>query len=171
MAIDMSRDRGGPAPDRVTVTVEVDPVGSLGYEVALPGYALDRTGRVISDKHFVYFNNAATPDGTISLDKQGPEQTLVIDLATLDVEVAQVAVAVTVYGAEVGFGRIPGARITLRRNDAVFADYNLNSGVPDARSVVYGRLVRESAAWKFWAEGTAYPDLAATVASFGVTTG
>ena len=173
MAIDMTRDRRrkpGAGRDRVTVTVGVDADASLGYDADMSGYALDRDGKVISNQHFVYFNNAVTPDGTVGFSKQDSEQTLTIDLAGMDQQVAQVAVAVTVYDAAVGFGRVPGARITVRRGGEVLADYNLNSGMPNARSVVYGRLARESDTWKFWAEGTEYPDLVATVASFGVTT-
>ncbi|MFZ2240301.1 MAG: TerD family protein [Gordonia amarae] len=173
MAIDMTRNRtkkAGGGQARVTVTVVVNETASLGYDIDMSGYALDRAGNVLSDKHFVYFNNVTTPDGTVSYRKQGPEQTLVIDLATIDPEVAQVAVAVTVYGAAVGFGRVPGARITVRRDGEVLADYDLTAGLPNTSSVVYGRLARESGAWKFWAEGTAYPDLVATVSSFGVTT-
>ena len=173
MAIDMNRDRTrktGTGSARVTVTVTADAAASLGYDIDLTGYALDRAGKVLSDKHFVYFNNAATPDGTVGFSKDGPEQTLMVNLATIDPEVAQVAVAVTVYGAAVGFGRVPGARIMVRRGGELLADYDLNTRMPTTTSVVYGRLARESGTWKFWAEGTAYPDLVATVASFGVTT-
>ena len=163
------RRKPGAGRDRVTVTVGVDADASLGYDADMSGYALDRDGKVISNQHFVYFNNAVTPDGDGRLQQAGLR-------ADPDDRSGRHGPAGRagrgrghVHDAAVGFGRqrCPDHRAARRRGARRLQS---QLGMPNARSVVYGRLARESDTWKFWAEGTGTPDLVATVASFGVTT-
>ena len=166
MAIDMTRNRRPPGGS-FNVLVRYNEAAAEDHEIDVSAFALDDRGKVLSDKHFVYFNNTSSPDGAVRFHRGN----VTVRAGEVDSEVAQVAVAITVYGAAVGFGRIPGARVTVYDvQDTLIADYDLTTGMPEATSVIYGRFIRDAGTWRFWADGTTYPDLVATVASFGVTT-
>ncbi|RKT19687.1 restriction system protein [Streptomyces sp. 1114.5] len=139
-------------------------------------------GRVLSDEHFVFFNNPQDPDGAARLHptRSVPgepvrEARLSVDLRRLPAAVEEVVVAVSteeegpaplplgqVYGLAVDASYGPGADGPARWPGA-------NGGVPDS-AMVLGAFRRAQGGWRFEPSGRAVADgLAGLATAFGVS--
>ncbi|MBZ4323081.1 TerD family protein [Streptomyces huiliensis] len=169
----------GQAPGLTAVTV------GLGWQVA-PGCDLDasallcdRSGRVLSDGHFVFFNNLTSPDGSVrhggDAGGEGDAQRIHIELGRVPAEVTKIVFPVSLYEAEArgqDFRQVRGAhiRVTDRDGGAELARYALGAGdAGDETAMVFGELYRHGAEWKFRAVGQGYASgLAGIAADYGV---
>jgi len=99
----------GLAPDTTRISVgvgwELD-VAAGTLEADVFAVLLGADGQVLSDGHLVFYNNDASPEGTVRVtgpleggDPGSDRQRLVIDLAGTPPEVERVLVAIAVYGA------------------------------------------------------------------------
>lgn len=122
--------------------------------------------KLISDEHFVFYNNLKSPDGALihsGDDKTGAEgEEITVDLALLDSQVEQIGFVVTIHEfAERGqnFGQVPRSSIELL--DGVtgtsIAKYDLGDDFSNETAVEFGNLYkRGDGAWAFAAVGTGY---------------
>lgn len=145
-------------------------------DLDLSGFALDAQGSVLSDDHFVFFNNGSSPGGAVVHTASGtdrmPSEKLSVNTAGLAPDVSAVAVAVTVYAETAGFRRFAKARITVQSSQSGrLAEYDLSVGLPDARAVVYAKVVNDQGVWRFHAVGEQFGSLRAVASSFGVNLG
>ncbi|MEG3111976.1 MULTISPECIES: TerD family protein [Pantoea] len=139
-------------------------------------------GKVLSDQHFVFFNNATSPDGSVAHqgdnrtgEGEGDDEQVKIALNNVPAEVKKAVFAVTIYDAETrkqNFGMVSNAyiRIVNEDNNAEIARYDLSEDASTETAMVFGELYRHNGEWKFKAVGQGFAGgLSALASQHGVS--
>jgi tellurium resistance protein TerD len=125
-------------------------------------------GRVLSDQHFVFFNNLRSPDGSVEHtgdnltgEGEGDDEVINVDLATVPADVAKIVFPVSIYEAEArqqSFGQVRNAfiRVVNRADGKELARYDLTEDASTETAMVFGELYRHGGEWKFRAIGQGY---------------
>lgn len=150
--------------------------GDASLDLDLAAFVLDASGKVLSDNHFVFFNNDAAPGGavvqTTSAGSDDASEMLSINTSGLERDVKEVVIAVTVYEEAARFGRLANARVTAQDSRCgELADFDLSVGLPNETAVVFAKLVDDGGVWRFHAVGEKYDGLLAMAQDFGVNVG
>jgi len=137
--------------------------------------------KVLSDKHFVFFNNLKSPDGSVEHtgdnltgEGEGDDEQIKVNLATVPPEVAKVVFPVSIYDADnrqQNFGQVRNAfiRIVNQADNNEIARYDLTEDASTETAMVFGELYRNGEEWKFRAVGQGYASGLAGIASdYGV---
>jgi tellurium resistance protein TerD len=138
-------------------------------------------GKVLSDKHFVFFNNLTTPDGAVQHSGDnltgeggGDDEQVQVNLAGLPAEAARVVFPVSIYEAATAgqsFGQVRNAfiRVINQADQAELARYDLSEDASTETAMVFGELYRNNDEWKFRAVGQGYSaGLTGIARDFGV---
>jgi tellurium resistance protein TerD len=138
-------------------------------------------GKVLSDKHFVFFNNLTSPDGAVQHsgdnltgEGAGDDEQVRVNLAGLPAEAARVVFPVSIYEADTAgqtFGQVRNAfiRVINQADQAELARYDLSEDASTETAMVFGELYRNNDEWKFRAVGQGYSaGLAGIARDFGV---
>ncbi|MDX2646418.1 TerD family protein [Actinacidiphila glaucinigra] len=138
-------------------------------------------GKVLSDEHFVFFNNLRSPDGSvehtgdnITGEGEGDDEQIKVNLAGVPAEVAKIVFPVSIYDAETrqqSFGQVRNAfiRVVNQADDRELARYDLTEDASTETAMVFGELYRHGAEWKFRAIGQGYASgLRGIAQDFGV---
>jgi tellurium resistance protein TerD len=139
-------------------------------------------GRVVSDKHFIFYNNLTSPEGAVQHtgdnrtgEGGGDDEQVKVNLAGLPADAARVVFAVSIYEADNAaqtFGQVRNAfiRVVNQADNAELARYDLSEDASSETAMVFGELYRNGAEWKFRAVGQGYSaGLAGIARDFGVT--
>jgi tellurium resistance protein TerD len=138
-------------------------------------------GKVLTDKHFVFFNNLTTPDGAVQHSGDnltgeggGDDEQVKVNLAGLPPEAARIVFPVSIYEADTAgqtFGQVRNAfiRVFNQADDVELARYDLSEDASTETAMVFGELYRNNDEWKFRAVGQGYSaGLAGIARDFGV---
>lgn len=170
------------APGLVAVTVGVGwrlgAASGDAYELDASALVCGRDGKVLSDRHFVFFNNVESPDGSVTHQGGGAggedNELIQVDLARVPAEVAKIVFAVSLYEAArrgQSFGHLAAAHIRVLDRDGgrELARYDLKGDASAETAMVFGELYRHGAEWKFRAVGQGYASgLAGIATDYGV---
>ncbi|GAA2701054.1 TerD family protein [Actinoplanes palleronii] len=176
------------APDLKTVSVGLgwDERATTGAEFDLDASALmvNDQGKILSDAHFVFFNNLTSPDGSVEHtgdnltgDGDGDDETINVRLGDVPPECQKVVFPVSIYDAETrrqSFGQVRNAfiRIVNSANGVELTRYDLGEDFSTETAMVFGELYRHSGEWKFRAVGQGYASgLSGIARDFGVNVG
>ncbi|MBT0568146.1 TerD family protein [Williamsia sp. CHRR-6] len=137
--------------------------------------------KALSDKHFVFFNNLTSPDGSIEHtgdnttgEGDGDDEVIKVNLSAVPPEVDSIVFPVSIYDAEArsqSFGQVRNAyiRVVNQANGTEIARYDLSEDASTETAMVFGELYRNGAEWKFRAVGQGYASgLAGIARDFGV---
>jgi tellurium resistance protein TerD len=138
-------------------------------------------GKVVSDKHFIFFNNLSSPEGAVQHtgdnltgEGSGDDEQVRVNLAVLPPEAARVVFPVSIYEADTAgqtFGQVRNAfiRVVNQADNAELARYDLSEEASTETAMVFGELYRNNDEWKFRAIGQGYSaGLAGIARDFGV---
>ena len=179
----VSLTKEAPGLTDVIVGLGWDVRTTTGTEFDLDASAivLNAEGKAVSDKHFVFFNNLTTPDGTVEHtgdnltgEGEGDDEQVKVNLAGLPAEVDKVVFPVSIYDADTrsqSFGQVRNAfiRVVNSAGGAEIARYDLTEDASTETAMVFGELYRNGADWKFRAVGQGYASgLAGIARDFGV---
>ncbi|GAA2140366.1 TerD family protein [Kitasatospora kazusensis] len=179
----ISLTKEAPGLSAVTVGLGWDVRTTTGAEFDLDASAivLNAAGRVLSDGHFVFFNNTSTPDRTVvhtgdnrNGEGDGDDESLNVNLAGLPAEAARIVFPVSIYDAtsrSQSFGQVRNAyiRVLNAAGGAEIARYDLSEDAATETAMVFGELYRNNDEWKFRAIGQGYASgLAGIAQDFGV---
>jgi tellurium resistance protein TerD len=141
-------------------------------------------GKILSDQHFIFFNNLTSPDGSVEHtgdnltgDGEGDDEVIKVNLAGVPAEADKVVVAVSIYEAESrsqSFGQVRNAfiRIVNQADNLEIARYDLTEDASNETAMIFGEVYRNGAEWKFRAVGQGYSTgLAGIARDFGVNVG
>ncbi|MBN1171461.1 MAG: TerD family protein [Micromonosporaceae bacterium] len=141
-------------------------------------------GRVLTDKHFVFFNNLTSPDGSVQHtgdnltgQGEGDDEAIKVNLATVPAEAAKIVFPVSIYEPEKrgqSFGQVANAfiRIVNQADNNELARYDLSEDASSETAMIFGELYRHGAEWKFRAVGQGYASgLAGIARDYGVNIG
>ncbi|MFI5531400.1 TerD family protein [Kitasatospora sp. NPDC051853] len=179
----VSLTKEAPGLTAVNVGLGWDVRTTTGAEFDLDASAivLNAEGRVLSNGHFVFFNNTSSPDGTVvhtgdnrSGEGAGDDEQISVNLANLPAEAARITFPVSIYDADnrrQSFGQVRNAyiRVLNSAGGSEIARYDLSEDAATETAMVFGELYRNGAEWKFRAVGQGYASgLAGIAQDFGV---
>jgi tellurium resistance protein TerD len=166
----VSLTKEAPGLTAVTVGLGWDARSTTGQDFDLDASAimLRGDGKVVSDGHFIFFNNLRSPDGSVEHlgdnltgEGEGDDEQINVSLASVPGEVDKVVFPVSIYDAEnrkQSFGQVRNAfiRIVNQAGGAELARYDLTEDASTETAMVFGELYRSGSDWKFRAVGQGY---------------
>lgn len=144
-------------------------------------FLLNAAGKVRSNADFIFYNQKASAEGSVTYtgdnrtgEGDGDDETLLIDLSKIPADVEKVAFCVTIHEAEArrqNFGQVSNAfiRCVNEDNKSEVARYDLSEDASVETAMVFGELYRHNGEWKFKAIGQGFKGgLLALAQHFGV---
>jgi len=154
------------------------------FDLDASALLLGASGKVLSDAHFVFYNNLASPDGTVEHtgdnrtgEGEGDDESVKLDLARMAPDVDKIVFPVSIHDAEArhqSFGQVRNAfiRIVNQADGQEIARYDLTEDASTETAMIFGEVYRYGAEWKFRAVGQGYDTgLLGIVRDFGVNVG
>ncbi|MDT4924893.1 MAG: tellurium resistance protein TerD [Pseudonocardiales bacterium] len=182
----VSLSKEAPGLQAVLVGLGWDVRTTTGADFDLDASALlvDTSGKILSDAHFIFFNNLTSPDGSVEHtgdnltgEGEGDDEAIKVNLVGVPQEVDKVVVAVSIYDAETrqqSFGQVRNAfiRVVNQADNRELTRYDLSEDASTETAMIFGELYRNGAEWKFRAVGQGYSTgLAGIARDYGVNVG
>jgi tellurium resistance protein TerD len=155
------------------------------FDLDASALMLGADGKVLSDAHFVFFNNLTSPDGSVEHSGddltggsgQTDDEQIKVNLLTVPAEVQTIVIAVSIYDAEnrrQSFGQVRTAfiRVVNQTDEREITRYDLTEDASTETAMIFGELYRRDAEWKFRAVGQGYSTgLSGIARDYGVNVG
>ncbi|GAA0804592.1 TerD family protein [Spirilliplanes yamanashiensis] len=154
------------------------------FDLDASALMLNGSGKILSDAHFVFFNNLVSPDGSVKHtgdnltgNGDGDDESVLVDLGAVPAECEKITFPVSIYEAEQrsqSFGQVRNAFIRVVDQDTgtELARYDLTEDASTETAMIFGELYRHNGEWKFRAVGQGYASgLAGIARDFGVNVG
>ncbi|WP_419994627.1 TerD family protein [Streptomyces boninensis] len=179
----VSLSKEAPGLTAVIVGLGWDARTTTGNDFDLDASALltGADGKVVSDQHFIFFNNLKSPDGSVEHtgdnltgEGEGDDEQVKVNLAGVPADVDKIVFPVSIYEAESrqqSFGQVRNAfiRVVNQADNNEIARYDLSEDASTETAMVFGELYRNGAEWKFRAVGQGYASgLRGIAQDFGV---
>lgn len=131
-------------------------------------FLVGENGKVLSDSHFVFYNNTTSPDGAVQHqgdnrtgEGDGDDEQVKIDLTKVAADVKKLVFAVTIHEADSrkqNFGMVSNSfmRVVNNDNGAEIARFDLSEDASTETAMIFGELYRHGAEWKFKAVGQGF---------------
>jgi tellurium resistance protein TerD len=152
-----------------------------GFDLDASALMVNGSGKILSDEHFVFFNNLTSPDGSVEHtgdnltgDGDGDDESIKVDLVAVPAETDRIVFTVSIYDADnlrQNFGQVRNAyiRVINQATDAELARYDLSEDASSETAMIFGELYRHNDEWKFRAVGQGYASgLLGIAQDFGV---
>lgn len=166
----VSLSKQAPGLTAVLIGLGWDVRTTTGADYDLDASALlcGADGRVLSDGHFVFYNNLTSPDGSVEHtgdnltgEGEGDDESVKVNLATVPAQVEKVVFPVSIHDAETrgqSFGQVSNAfiRVVNQADGQEIARYDLSEDASTETAMVFGELYRHGGDWKFRAVGQGY---------------
>ena len=179
----VSLSKQAPNLTAVSVGLGWDARGTSGADFDLDASAL-ATGpnmRVLTDLHFIFYNNLRSPEGSIEHtgdnltgEGEGDDEVINVDLAATPPSITNIFFPVSIHDADArkqSFGQVRNAyiRVIDRATEVELTRYDLSEDASTETAMVFGELYRHGAEWKFRAIGQGYASgLAGIARDYGV---
>jgi len=136
-----------------------------GFDVDASVFVLGANGKLLSDNHFVYYNNLKTPDMAVvhrgdntTGAGDGDDEKIVVDLSKISPDVVEISFVVTIHKAaekRQNFGQIRNSfiRIVDDSTNTELVKYELDEDFSIETAVQFGRIYKKNSEWKFEAIG------------------
>jgi tellurium resistance protein TerD len=154
------------------------------FDLDASALLVNASGRVLSDEHFVFFNNLQSPDGSVEHtgdnltgEGEGDDESIKVDLSRVPADVDKIVFTVSIYDADSrqqSFGQVRNAyiRVVNQADGAEVARYDLSEDASTETAMIFGEVYRNNGEWKFRAVGQGYTSgLAGIARDFGVNVG
>ena len=183
--VSLSKEASGLTSVTVGLGWDVRKTDGQAFDLDASAFVLGDNEKVLSDAHFVFYNNKTSPDGSVVYggdnrtgEGDGDDETIKIDFARLPANVKKVAVAVTIYeGMErrQNFGSVSNAyaRVINDADGRELARFDLSEDSSTNTAMVFVELYRSAqgeikvkAIGEGWQNG-----LASLASNMGVTLG
>jgi tellurium resistance protein TerD len=141
-------------------------------------------GKVLDDRHFVFYNNLISPDGSVEHTGdnltgagEGDDEVINVSVSAVPAGVDRVVFAVSIYEAGTrgqSFGQVVNAfiRVVDATTGTELARYDLSEDASTETAMIFGELYRHNDEWKFRAIGQGYASgLAGIAKDYGVNVG
>jgi len=138
-------------------------------------FLLGTNGKLVSDEHFIFYNNLKSPDGAVvhsgdsrDGDGDGDDESISIDLSKIDSKVEFLYFAITIHESEGRghhFGNVGNSFIKIRNgaDNAILCQYQLKEGFDGQDSLIIASLSRHDGAWNVEALGQPFSGGLATL--------
>jgi tellurium resistance protein TerD len=128
-------------------------------------FVLGENKKILSDGHFIFFNNLKSPDGAVvhtgdnlTGDGDGDDEQVNVDLGKIDTNASEICIVVTIHDAEdrkQNFGQVRNSfiRIFDSNTNQEILKYELDEDFSIETAVEFGRIYKRNNEWKFEAVG------------------
>jgi tellurium resistance protein TerD len=128
-------------------------------------FVLGENGKLISDSHFVFYNNLKSPNEAVvhtgdnlTGDGDGDDEQVIVDLSKIESNAAEICVVVTIHDAndrKQNFGQVRNSfiRIVDSNTNSDIVKYELDEDFSIETAVEFGRIYKRNNEWKFEAVG------------------
>ncbi|MFD8973808.1 MULTISPECIES: TerD family protein [Streptomyces] len=179
--VSLSKEAPGLTAVLVGLGWDVRTTTGSDYDLDASALLLNDTGKVASDRHFVFYNNLTSPDGSVEHtgdnltgEGDGDDEAIKVNLAAVPADITKITFPVSIHDAEnrgQSFGQVRNAfiRVVNQAGGAELARYDLSEDAATETAMIFGELYRHGTEWKFRAVGQGYASgLAGIAADFGV---
>jgi len=181
--VSLTKEAGDAGLTAVVVGLGWDVRTTTGVDYDLDASALlcGANGKVLSDNHFVFYNNLKSPDGAVEHtgdnrtgEGEGDDEQIKVDLAALGSDVQKIVIPVSIDDADAkgqNFGQVNNAfiRVVNQAGNTELARFDLTEDASTETAMIYGELYRHGSDWKFRAVGQGYASgLRGIVQDYGV---
>ncbi|HEV2886295.1 MAG TPA: TerD family protein, partial [Jatrophihabitans sp.] len=120
------------------------------FDLDASALMLNASGRILSDSHFVFFNNLTSPDGSVEHTGdnltgagEGDDEQIKVDLSLVPAEVDRIVFPVSIYDADSrgqNFGQVRNAfiRVVNQADGAELARYDLSEDASSETAMIFG---------------------------------
>jgi tellurium resistance protein TerD len=194
MVMTVSLGKGGnvslskQAPDLKTVLVGLGwderTTGGADFDLDASALLLTSSDKVISDQHFVFYNNLVSPEGAVTHtgdnltgSGEGDDEQLIVELAKVPPECERIIFPVSIHDAVArrqSFGQVRNAfiRVVDNATGAELTRFDLTEDASTETAMIFGELYQRDGEWKFRAVGQGYASgLEGIVRQHGVNVG
>ena len=138
------------------------------FDLDASAFMLGSTGKVLTDQHFIFYNNLKSPEGCIEHTGDnltgagdGDDESIKVDLSKLPSGCEKITFVVTIHEAEArrqNFGQVRNAfvRIYEPTTNEEILKYDLGEDFSIETAVEFGELYQKDGNWKFKAIGTGF---------------
>ncbi len=128
-------------------------------------FVLEENKKLLSDQHFIFYNNLKSPSGAIEHtgdnvtgDGDGDDEQVNVDLSKIEKEAYEISIVVTIHDAEArnqNFGQVRNSfiRIFDTNSDETILKFELDEDFSIETAVEFGRIYKRNNEWKFEAVG------------------
>jgi tellurium resistance protein TerD len=179
--VSLSKEAPGLTAVIVGLGWDVRTTTGTDFDLDASAIVVDASNKVISDQHFVFFNNLKTPDGTVEHtgdnltgEGEGDDEQVKVNLQGLPPNAEKIVFPVSIYDAVnrgQSFGQVRNAfiRVVNAAGGTEIARYDLSEDASTETAMIFGELYRNGAEWKFRAVGQGYASgLQGIAQDFGV---
>ena len=179
--VSLSKEAPGLTAVVVGLGWDVRTTTGTDFDLDASAIVVDAGGKVLSDAHFIFFNNLKTPDGAVEHtgdnltgEGEGDDEQVKVNLAGLPPNADRIVFPVSIYdGTNRGqsFGQVRNAfiRVVNAAGGTEIARYDLTEDASTETAMIFGELYRHGAEWKFRAVGQGYASgLQGIAQEFGV---
>lgn len=180
--VSLSKEAPGLAKMSIGLGWDVRTTDGADFDLDASAIVCGADGKVLSDQHFIFFNNLKSPDGSIEHtgdnltgEGEGDDEAINVDISVVPAEAQKIVVPVSIYDAEArgqSFGQVTNAfiRVVDASNNVEIARYDLSEDASTETAMVFGELYRNNDEWKFRAVGQGYANgLAGIARDYGVS--
>ncbi|MGI0480664.1 TerD family protein [Geminocystis sp. CENA526] len=140
------------------------------FDLDVSVFLLGANEKLVSDKHFIFYNNLISPDADQSIkllgdnrtgEGEGDDEGLIVDLRKVPSDIAKIVVTVTIYEADKrhqNFGQVTNAYIRLvdvQTKEEVLR-YDLTEDFSVETAVIMAELYNKDGEWRINAVGSGY---------------
>lgn len=179
----ISLTKEAPGVTKYVVGLGWDPRTTDGtaFDLDASAIAVKADGQVLSDQHFVFFNNLESPEKAIvhtgdnlTGEGGGDDEQIKVDTSLLPAEIDKIVFPVTIHEADTrsqNFGQVSKSYIHVSGEDGTeIARYDLGEDASTETAMTFGELYRNGPdEWKFRAVGAgSSAGLAGIAGTYGV---
>ena len=137
----------------------------VDFDLDASVFILGENKKILSDQHFVFYNNLKAPDGSVEHtgdnltgDGDGDDEQVKVDLSKIDSNASEICIVVTIHDAEnrkQNFGQVRNSfvRIFDPNTNLDILNYELEEDFSIETAVEFGRIYKKNGEWKFEAVG------------------
>lgn len=179
--VSLSKEAPGLTAVLVGLGWDVRTTTGTDYDLDASALLCDDSGKVVSDQHFIFYNQLKSPDGSVEHtgdnltgEGEGDDEAVKVNLAEVPATITKIAFPVSIHDAEnrgQSFGQVRNAfiRVVNQADNVEIARYDLSEDASTETAMVFGELYRHGTEWKFRAVGQGYASGLRGIASdFGV---
>jgi len=140
------------------------------FDLDASAFLLDKNEKLISEQHFIFYNNLTSPDPDKSVqlmgdnrtgEGEGDDEVIIVDLRKVPQEVAKIAITVTIYDAEKrkqNFGQVQNAFVRLVdvQSKKEVLRYDLQEDYSIETALIMAELYRKDGDWRVNAVGSGF---------------
>ncbi|HZX39990.1 MAG TPA: TerD family protein [Streptomyces sp.] len=179
--VSLSKEAPGLTAVMVGLGWDVRTTTGADYDLDASALLVNESGKVTSEKHFIFYNNLISPDGSVAHagdnltgEGEGDDEAIKVNLAAVPADIMKIVFPVSIHDTENrghNFGQVRNAfiRVVNQAGGVELARYDLSEDAATETAMIFGELYRHGAEWKFRAVGQGYASgLAGIAGDFGL---